>query len=96
MAGAAHSGQPHTANTPEMVAGVEHVLWENHHITLDEVVSELNINHGSAAYHSQHAGVLLSVCMVDVDTTLTRTEITPLLNVLSQSYTCCSDKHASP
>ena len=37
-----------TADTPEMVAGVERVLRENRRITLDEVVSELNISHGSA------------------------------------------------
>ena len=29
-----------------MVAGVERVLRENHHITLDEVVSEWTIRHG--------------------------------------------------
>ena len=29
-----------------MVAEVERVLRENRHITLDEVVSELNISHG--------------------------------------------------
>ena len=46
-------GRPHTADTPEMVAGVECVLWENRHITLDEVVSELNISHGSA-HHIIH------------------------------------------
>ena len=44
---AARSGRPHTADTPEMVAGVERVLCENSHITLDEVVSEFNIIHGS-------------------------------------------------
>jgi len=36
-----------------MVAGVERVLRENHHITLDEVVSELNIRHGSG-HHIIH------------------------------------------
>ena len=41
---AACSGQPHTANTPDMVAGVERVLRENCCITLDEVVSELNVH----------------------------------------------------
>ena len=53
MADAARSGQPHTADTPEMVAGVECVLRENRRITLDEVVSELNISHGSA-HHVIH------------------------------------------
>ena len=47
------SGRPHTADTPEMVAGVECVLWENRRIMLDEVVSELNISHGSA-HHVIH------------------------------------------
>ena len=36
-----------------MVVGVEHVLRENNHITLDEVVSELSISHGSA-HHIIH------------------------------------------
>ena len=53
VADAARSGRPHTANTPEMVAGVEHILRENCRITLDEVVSELNISHGSA-HHIIH------------------------------------------
>ena len=36
-----------------MVAGVERVLRENRRITLDEVVSELNMSHGSA-HHIIH------------------------------------------
>ena len=48
MADAARSGRPHTADTPEMVAGVERVLRENRRITLDEVISEMNVSHGSA------------------------------------------------
>jgi len=50
VADVARSGRPHTAATPEMVAGVEHLLRENRRIMLDEVVSELNISHGSAHY----------------------------------------------
>ena len=53
VADAAHSGRPHTANTPEMVAGVKRVLRENRHIMLDEVVSELNISHG-LSHHIIH------------------------------------------
>ena len=53
VADAAHSGRPHTADTPEMVAGVECVLRENRRISLDEVVSKLNISHGSA-HHIIH------------------------------------------
>ena len=37
VADAARPGRPHTADTPEMVAGVKRVLRENRHITLDEV-----------------------------------------------------------
>ena len=44
------SGRPHTADTPEMVAGFQCVLRENRHITLDEVVFKLSISHGSAHY----------------------------------------------
>ena len=50
VADAACSGRPQTADTPEIVAGVECVLGENRRITLDEVVSELNISHGSTHY----------------------------------------------
>ena len=50
VADAARLGRPHTADTPEMVAGVERVLRENRRITLDEVVSKLNISHGSAQH----------------------------------------------
>ena len=53
VADAARSGRPHTADTPEMVAAVECLLRENHHIMLYEVVSELNMNHGSA-HHIIH------------------------------------------
>ena len=53
MADAARSGRPRTADTPEMVAGVEHMLRENHRIILDEVVSQLNMSHGSA-HHIIH------------------------------------------
>ena len=53
VADAACLGRPHTADTPEMVAGVERVLRENHRITLDEVVSELNICQG-LAHHIIH------------------------------------------
>ena len=53
VADAACSGRPHTADTPEMVVGVKRVLRENRRITLDEVVSELNISHGSA-HHIIH------------------------------------------
>ena len=53
MAEAARSGQPHTADTTGMVVGVERMLRENRHITLDEVVSELNISHGST-HHVIH------------------------------------------
>ena len=61
VADAARSGRPHTADTPEMVAGVERVLMENRHITLDDVVSELNISHGSA-HHIIHN--VLGFCKV--------------------------------
>ena len=53
LADTARLGRPHTAGTPEMVAGVERMLRENCRITLDEVVSELNISHGSA-HHIIH------------------------------------------
>ena len=53
VADAARSGQPHTANTPEVVTGVERLLREKRQITLHEVVSELNISHGSA-HHTIH------------------------------------------
>ena len=53
VADAAHSGRPHATDTTEMVAGVERVLMENRHITLDKVVSQLNISHGSA-HHVIH------------------------------------------
>ena len=75
VADIARFGQPHTADTPEMVPGVECVLRENRHITLDEVVSELNISHGSG-HHSQHAGVPQSVCKVGAETTHSQTERT--------------------
>ena len=48
VADAVRSGQTHTADTPEMVAGVVRVLRENCRITLDEVVFELNTSRGSA------------------------------------------------
>ena len=50
VADTARSGRPLTADTPEMVAGVERVLRENPRFPLDEVVSELNNSHGSAPY----------------------------------------------
>ena len=53
VADSACSGRPHTADTPEMVAGVERVLREIRRITLNEVVSKLNISHGSA-HHIIH------------------------------------------
>ena len=53
VADAARSGRPRTADKPEMVAGVERVPRENHCITLDDVVSELNISHASA-HHIIH------------------------------------------
>ena len=53
VADAARSGRPHTADTPEIVAGVECMLRENRHITLDEVVSKLNVSHASA-HHVIH------------------------------------------
>ena len=53
VADASRSGRPHTAKTPEMVAGVKCMQRENRRITLDEVVSELNISHGSA-HHIIH------------------------------------------
>ena len=53
MADAARLGPPHTADTPEMVAGVECVRKKNRHIMLDDVVSKLNISHGSA-HHIIH------------------------------------------
>uniref|UniRef100_UPI00358E45B7 nucleotide exchange factor SIL1 n=1 Tax=Myxine glutinosa TaxID=7769 RepID=UPI00358E45B7 len=61
VADAARSGWPHTADTPKMVAGVECVLRENRCIMLDEVVSELNISHGSA-HHIIHN--VLGFCKV--------------------------------
>ena len=75
VADAACSGRPHTADTPELVAVVERVRRETRHITLDEVVSELNISHGSG-HHSQHAGVPQSVCKVGAETTHSQTERT--------------------
>ena len=41
------------AGLTQIVAGVERMPRENCHITLDEVVSELNISHGSA-HHIIH------------------------------------------
>ena len=61
MADAACSGRPNTADAPEMVAGVERMLRESRCITLDEVVSELNISHGSA-HHIIHN--MLGFCKV--------------------------------
>ena len=61
VADAARSGRPHTANTPVMVVAVERVLRENRRIMLDEVVSELNISHGSA-HHIIHN--VLGFCKV--------------------------------
>ena len=49
----ARSVQTHTAKTPEMVVGVERMLRENCRISLDEVVSELNISHDSS-HHIIH------------------------------------------
>ena len=97
VAEAACSGRPHTADTPEMVAGVECLLRENSHVALDEVVSELNISHG-LSHHIIHnvLGFRKVSARLEERTTHTRLERTPLLNFLSQSYTCCSDKHASP
>ena len=72
VADAARSGRPHTAKTPEMVAGVKCMQRENRRITLDEVVSELNISHGfSTPYHSQLAGIPRSACKVGAETTHT-------------------------
>ena len=89
-------GRSDTADTREMVARVEHVLRGNRRITLDEVVSELNISHGSA-HHIIHN--VLEFCKVSarwVPRQLAPKLKTPLLNFLSQSFTCCNDNHASP
>ena len=49
----ARSGRSQTNDAPEMIAGVERVVRENRRIMLDEVVSGLNISHGSA-HHIIH------------------------------------------
>ena len=73
VADAARSGRPHTAHTTEIVAGVERMQRENCHITLDEVVSEFNISHGSS-HHIIHN--VLWFRKLGASTTHTRTERT--------------------
>uniref|UniRef100_UPI003590293B protein piccolo n=1 Tax=Myxine glutinosa TaxID=7769 RepID=UPI003590293B len=65
VADAARSGWSHTAITPEMVAGGERVLRKNRRITLDEVVSELNISHGSAHHIIHNMLAFHRVCKHD-------------------------------
>ena len=76
VADAARSGRPHTADTPEMVAGVERMLRGNCRITPDEVVSVLNISHGSAHHIIHNVLGFHKVSARWVPGQLTRTEIT--------------------
>ena len=41
-------GQAHWAVTPEAIAAVEAIVKENHHVTVHEIATHLDMGHGSA------------------------------------------------